>query len=282
VVVSLFGAEARDAAASFKVFPTTVRLQRGPGQASVGTFNVALRGERGRRFRVETRDVAQQPDGSFAYVPASGSSFSASSWISASPRSFAGDPNRTQPVQFRVLVPSAAEPGDHVTSLLVERLPQGGAATTAPAEAVAVRVDIQVRGRAKPAAAITSLNVPSISGDNPVSVSAVVRNTGNVRLDFDHRNKGYLAVNSGSDRKAELGFDGLLYPGQSRSFQLSWDDPPLIGHYSAAASIELGKRVVDRSQSFYVFPWRQAGALVLIALAAAVLLIGVQRRRSNA
>ena len=40
-----------------------------------------------------------------------------------------------------------------------------------------------------------------------------------------------------------------------------------------------GEIAVEQSKSVFVFPWRQVGALVLIALAAVVLVAGLARRR---
>jgi hypothetical protein len=269
------------AAGKFKVFPTVIDLERAPGTPSIGTFNVTLKGEHGHDFEVVVKDVVQHPDGSFAFVEPSRSPYSASSWLSVSPQRFDGAPDRTQPVQYQVLVPDGAEPGDHITSLLVERLPKDREATTVPIEAISVRLDVLVSGKAVPAAEITSLSAPKIAGGSPVNLSASISNTGNVTLDFDHANKGSLAVTSGSDRKADVGFSGVLYPDQSRVLDLSWNDAPLFGSYSAEASVDLGQRVVRRSQSFYVVPWRQIGALLLVALAAVVLLAGVRRRRAR-
>lgn len=109
-----------------------------------------------------------------------------------------------------------------------------------------------------------------------------MKNTGNVRLDFDHRYNGSVYVNSGSDKKASQKFSGTLYPGQTRLFQLSWDNPPLFGHYSASASVDVGKRPVSDSKTLWVIPWRQIGALILIAIAVALLVVGIQRRRRGA
>jgi len=264
---------------SFKVFPTLIDIKRDPGQTAVGSFNVALKGERGHHLTVTVKDVVEQPDGTFAYQTAGTSPFSASNWVSLAPRAFAGAPNRTQPIDYRVAVPANAEPGDHVTSLIVARLPASRQATVEPVEAVAVRLDIRVSGPVKPAAKITSLETPNITGTSPVTASASIENTGNVRLDFDHRNKGELAILSGSDRKATSDFSGILYPGQSRTFELSWDNPPLFGHYTASASVDDGPSVVTASKSFWVVPWRQLGALVLVGLAGIVIALGIRRRR---
>ena len=269
------------AAASFKVFPTLIDVKRDPGRAAVGSFNVALEGEGGRRFIVTVKDAVEQPNGTFAYQRPGTSPFSASNWVSVTPRGFAGGPNRTQPIEYRIAVPANAEPGDHATSVIVSRLPGSSQATAQPVEAVAVRLDVLVSGPVKTAAKITSLEAPSITGTSPVTVTASVENTGNVRLDFDHRNKGSLAILSGSDQKAATEFSGFLYPGQSRTFELSWDNPPLFGHFAATASVDEGRHVASESKSIWFVPWRQLGALILVALAALVITLGVHRRRLN-
>jgi len=152
------GVAPSSAYATFKVFPTLIDVKRDPGQAAVGSFNVELKGEQGRRFAVTVKDVVEQPNGTFAYQRSGTSPFSASNWVSVTPRAFAGDPNRTQPIDYRVAVPLNAEPGDHVTSLIVARLPTSGQATVEPVEAVSVRLDVRVSGPVKPAAKITSLD----------------------------------------------------------------------------------------------------------------------------
>jgi hypothetical protein len=270
------------AQASFKVFPTLIDLKRDPGQATIGTFSVRLNREQGRRFRVSVEDVVQQANGSYAYAKPSRSPFSASTWVSAAPHVFSGGPDRAQPIEYRVLVPRGAEPGDHVTALAVQRLPEDRNATAGVIEAIAIQLDVRVSGVAKPDAQITSLSAPSVAGSSLVTVSASIRNTGNVRLDFDHRNKGSLAILGGSDRKANLKFGGLLYPDQSRAFDLSWDSPPLFGRFKASASVDTGRRVVSQSRSILVVPWRQLLALVLVGLAVVVLTIGLRRRRRGA
>jgi hypothetical protein len=83
--------------ASFKVFPTLIDVKRPAGRAVSGTFNVDLKGERGRRFAVSVQDVVQQPNGTYAYENPSRSPFSASTWTTVSPTAFSGSPDRTQP-----------------------------------------------------------------------------------------------------------------------------------------------------------------------------------------
>jgi hypothetical protein len=265
--------------AAFKVYPTIVDVQRNPGGAALGTIDVELRGEGGHRFRVLVEDIGQRPDGSQVYAPASGSRRSASSWVGVSPTTFAGGPGRTQPVQFQVAVPADAEPGDHLTSLTVQRLAGGcGEPTATAVQAVSVRLTIRVRGRLRPRAAITALEVPGVADGGPVSVATTVRNSGNVTLDFGGANRAGVTIRDGGEEKAALPFGGQLFPGQTREFVSRWEDPPLFGDFEAEASVRTGDGAVRREEGFWVVPWREIGALLLL-VAAAVLFARAWRRR---
>lgn len=267
------------AAATFKVSPTVIQARRQGGQAALGTIQVEMKGERGRRFRVLVQDIRQLPDGSQAYEPPSGSPFSASAWVSAVPARFAGASNRTQPVQYQVQVPPSAEPGDHLASLTVQRLPRKGQATAAPIEAVSVRLEIRVPGDARPAARIVALDVPGVADGAPVDIGATVRNTGNVTLEFDGANPGRVAIEDGGETKATLPFEGSLFPGQTRFFDLSWDDPPLFGNLEAVAMVDAGPQPARKVADLWVIPWREIAALVLVVLAVLTVALGIRRRR---
>lgn len=274
----LVGARSESAAASFKVYPTIVDVSRDPGGAALGTIDVDLAGEGGRRFRVVVEDVGQRPDGTQVYTPASGSRHSASSWVGVSPAAFSGGPNRTQPIQFRIGVPANAEPGDHLTSLTVQRLGSGRPSIATAVEAVSVRLTIRVRGRLRPRAAITALDVPGMADGGPVSVATTVRNSGNVTLDFDGVNRAGVTIRDGGDEKAALPFSGELFPGQTREFVSRWEDPPLLGEFEALASVRTGAATARRDESFWVIPWREIAALLLLIAAVALLALGWRRR----
>lgn len=131
----------------------------------------------------------------------------------------------------------------------------------------------------RPEARITGLTVPSVADGGPVSIAATVRNSGNVTLDFDGEDRGAVSVLDGEDRKARLPFAGQLFPGQTRVFAGRWEDPPLLGDFDAEASVETGADLAQRRQGFWVIPWRQIGALVLVAAAALIFALGWRRRR---
>jgi hypothetical protein len=264
------------ARADFSVSPTIVEFGRAPGRVAVGTVEVRLQGEGAERFAVDVEDVSQTRGGTFAFGPPRNSRFSASRWITLSPARFRGTPDRVQPVQFTVRVPADAEPGDHVTALTVKRLSRAVGGTTL-VQAVAVRLTVRVRGRLRPAAALLDLRVLRISGGSTVAGRVTVRNTGNVRLNFDRDNPGALRVLRSGHVKAALPFRGPLYPGEERAFRLTWADPPLFGHFDMRGEVR-ANRLLKLSQGFWVVPWRQAIALALIAFAAGLLIAGRRRR----
>jgi len=271
-------AVAATAEAGFRVSPTTLDLERRPGTAASGSFDVAIKGERQSQFEVEVQDIVQQPDGSPSFVPASKSPYSASSWVSVSPKSFSGSPDRTQPVTFKVRVPADTQPGDHLTSLTVKRIPKADSDAIATSiAAISVRLTVHVVGRRRPEAKIVSFDAPSVSAGS-LGVSATVENTGNVSLDFDGDEAGALSVLQGDDVKREEPFTGALFPGQTRSFTLDWDGAPLAGLLKAEVSVDPGDGAITDEKTVLRFPWKPIIALVLVALAAMVLLKG---RRSG-
>ena len=265
------------ARADFTVGPAVRQLRVAPGEAVAGSFDVRLDRER-RHFVMEVQDVVQLADGGYAYRRARRSRFSASSWLTVTPRSFHGRPDRTQPIEFRLRVPRAAEPGDHVASITVKQAPRPGETGAVAVQAISFRLNVRVSGEVRERVDIGPIAAPGLAGRGPVELGVVVRNTGNVRLDFDRRNRGALWVGSGQDAGARLRFRGQLYPGRARAFNLSWDDPPTLGRLTAHASVRTRAGTEIKSRSFWMVPWRQAGALLLIALAAGLAHAGRRQR----
>jgi hypothetical protein len=266
------------ARAEFGVGPAVRDLRIAPGEAVAGSFSVRLDDEAGA-FAVQVEDVVQLADGGYAYKRPSGSRFSASSWLTVAPRTFDGTPDRVQPIDFRVRVPRDAEPGDHLASITVKQAPRRGQHGEVSVQAISFRLTVRVPGQVRERVEIDSLALPALAGRGPIGAEVIVRNSGNVRLDFDRRNKGSLAIAGGSETRTRLSFGGQLYPGRSRAFRLNWEDPPALGRLTAEASVRTRGSLVTKSASFWMLPWRQTGALLLVALAAGLVYLGRRRRR---
>ncbi|MCW3018290.1 MAG: hypothetical protein JWN10_598 [Solirubrobacterales bacterium] len=280
MIAGLAGGLASPAYARFTVSPSSLDLHS--GGVSLGSIDVNMVGEQAQLFRVDVQDLEQTPSGGFVVKAPSSAPFSAASWITTSPTKFSGAANRTQPIEYAIRVPRNAEPGDHVAAVTIERLPPPGRSQVAAIEAIAVRITIRVPGTIHQAAQIGRLAVPTLAGGGPVTLATSVRNTGNVRLDFNGANRGGLTVLDGSHTAASLPFIGLLYPDQVRSFRLAWQDPPTFGHPEARVAVRLASGAQERSARFWVLPWRQAAALLLVALAVVVMSVQRERRRRAA
>jgi hypothetical protein len=281
VIAGLAGGLASPAYARFTVSPSSLDLHSSSG-VSLGSIDVSMVGEQAQFFRVDVQDLEQTPSGGFVVKTSSSAPFSAASWITTSPTKFSGAANRTQPVEYAIRVPRSAEPGDHVAAVTIERLPQPGRGQVAAIEAIAVRITIRVPGTIHQAVQISQLAVPTLAGGGAVTIATSVRNTGNVRLDFNGTNRGGLTVLDGSRTAASLPFVGLLYPDQVRSFRLAWQDPPTFGHPEARVTVRLASATQARTARFWVLPWRQAAALLLVALAGVVVFVQRERRRRRA
>lgn len=243
-------------------------------------ITVRARGAGSERFGVEVERVEQTPSGGYSFLPAARTAFSASTWIAAHPREFVLQGGRSQVVEYSIRVPVGVEPGDHLGAVTVKQL-RLGRATVAAVQAIAVRTTIRVPGRIRQAVVLGEIGTPALASGGPVTVATTVRNTGDVRLDFNANNPAALAILDGSKVSARLPFIGLLYPGQVRSFRLTWQDPPTFGKLKARVSVRLSNGPRSNTASFWMVPWRQAGAVLLIALAAVVIYVQRKRRRSR-
>ena len=281
IAIAVFGGAA-PAHAGFRVAPSMVELELRPGGSAVGTVDVHLEGERRARLSVVPEDVVQLPDGGFAYRRPTGAPDAAAGWIAVSPARFAGSPDRIQPVEYRVSVPRGAEPGDHTVSLTVKRrvTPRRREQVTT-VQALSVRVTIRVAGRAREQVTL-DLDAPGVAGRGPVTATMRLRNLGNTTLRFDRGNRGSLAWLDGGEVKARVVLRGVLLPRQERRVTLPWEDPPATARIHARARVTTRRGPLTRSADVWMVPWRQAGALVLLAGGLAVLLGGRRPRKRRA
>lgn len=280
LVALVVGPLAAPAHAEFRVAPSLIELDVARGGTAAGAFEVILDGETRSRLTVEPEDVVQLPDGGFTFRAPTGAPEAPSSWLSVSPRRFAGAPDRAQPVEFRLAVPRDAEPGEHTASLTVKRRgPANPGEQATIVQAISVRVTIRVRGRAREGVDV-ALDAPGVAGRGPVRATLRVRNTGTTNLRFDGRNRGSLAFRQGDAVKARVALRGVLLPRQTRTVTLPWQDPPLAGKISVRGQVRTAEGVVARTAETWMVPWRHAAALALLSLGIAVLL-GGRRQRSR-
>jgi len=183
-------------------------------------------------------------------------------------------------------IPKSAEPGDAIGVIYVTQLteaPKGGGFAIQPR--LAVRIEVNIRGKQRFRPVITSLKVPKVSSSAPVKISVVVVNKGNVRIDMAKASTATLAILSGARTRKTFRLTGTLFPNTTRRYSFTWRNAPSRGRFKARARLEFGsgkqRAVVRRSTTFYIAPYRLAGALALTLLGAAVLVGSTLARRRN-
>jgi hypothetical protein len=283
VVVALAATlHAGSASARFIVSPSLLSVKKTASGMSLGTINVTTIREQGQQFRVLVQSATQTPSGGYAFGPSVPVPFSAAQWITVSPRRFVGSASGTHVIEYSIRVPANAGPGDYLAAITVERVNLArGHAQLSVVDAIAVRITVRVPGKTRQAVQIGPIAAPALAGGGPVTLVATVRNTGNVLLDFNGRNRASMTVLGGVHVIATMPFIGLLYPGQTRTFRYAWQDPPTLGHPKVRVAVRLSSGERVRTRLFWVLPWRQAAALLLVALAAVVLLLQRSRRRAG-
>ncbi len=219
---------------SLKVSPT--RLVITPSQAGDAQhFQVANTGRAGVDVDVTTRSLEQHPDGSLSYPPAA--PYSAAHWVGMTPRHFHLAPGAARTVTVRLTMPAQPEPGEHAVALL----------SLVPAEeqhgpvrlnrGVAVPLLVTVPGPVNDTVTLADLYTQGFSPGGPITLTAVVKDSGTVHHDFFAPDHNLLAHAEGH----AIAFpDFTVLRGSTRTVTTQWADPPLacICHITVAITRE--------------------------------------------
>ncbi|QSB14279.1 DUF916 domain-containing protein [Natronosporangium hydrolyticum] len=144
-------------------------------------------------FEVYPTDAYTTPDGGFALLPADEPASGLATWVGMAQGRYRVPAGETLEVEFRLRVPANATPGDHaggIVASLTSRTNDADGQLVDLDRRVAARVYVRVAGPAEPAVQVESVQV---SYDNPIApwgehrmtVTYVLRNTGNLRVGGD-------------------------------------------------------------------------------------------------
>ncbi len=205
---------------SLKVSPT--RLVITPSQAGdPQRFQVANTGRAGVDVAVTATSLEQHPDGSLSYPPAA--PYSAAHWVGMAPRHFHLAPGAARTVTVRLTIPAQPEPGEHAVALL----------SLVPAEqqqghvrlnrGVAVPLLVTVPGAVSDTVTLAGLHTQGFSPGGPITLTAVVKDSGTVHHDFFAPDHNLLADAEGH----AIAFpDFTVLRGSTRAVTTQWADPP--------------------------------------------------------
>ncbi|WP_328463277.1 DUF916 domain-containing protein [Actinoplanes sp. NBC_00393] len=162
-----------------------------PGERLTDYVGITNLTAKPQTFTVYGTDAYNTDDGSFALLAAAEKPTDIGSWIALGAREYTVPANTRLDVPFSITVPANATPGDHaggvIASIAEEQTDANGQKVLVDRR-VAARVYLTVAGAVAPTLKIDTVRLEYAQSANPadggvMTVSYLVRNTGNQRLD---------------------------------------------------------------------------------------------------
>lgn len=157
--------------------------QGAPGDKVVLKARVVNPGTAATTVKLYTADLNFSDDGTPQIAPQSSD---IGTWGVFNPPTITLEPRENRTVEFAVVIPEGAEPGDHVGVVVVENQPQtsGDGNIFKVVKRVSTRLYVTVPGDARPSFGITDVSVTPDSTffAREATVRVTLRNTGRVRL----------------------------------------------------------------------------------------------------
>ena len=268
--------------AGFSVSPPTFEMAANPGDVLANTVRVENLSDTATTISVDRRNFTALGEEGAVGLTEEETSFSLASWISVEPEVATIPPRQSHTFRFTISVPQNAEPGGHFGSLVFKtggaKPEQTGAAL---AQEVAALVLLRVAGKTEEAASLAGFSTKNFWEYGPVDFEIRVKNEGNVHL----RPTGTITItNIFGQKVADLVVEPRnVLPGAVRKSVVSWPEKNLAGKYTATLYLTYGNqgKTLTASTTFFAFPYK-VGGLILIALLAAGFLIWKGRRRIKA
>jgi LysM repeat protein len=227
-------------------------------------------------------DATTTTDGSFAPLGEQDAKQDLGSWIKLGANEVEVPPNSEKLVPFEVSIPKNADVGDHIGAVVLQELETGAnleGTGTKIITRVAVRMYETVPGTIRKDFDITRLDwrmdptghknflKDFLDINNQTAFLIGLKNNGNVKLTprvtVDVKNMFGRTVAHLADQEV-----GTLFPNrENRDGMITWSGMPLIGRYTAKATVSFVEGGTDEKTqeiSFWVFPYRIAFLLVLL------------------
>ncbi|KPK98981.1 MAG: hypothetical protein AMJ95_01625 [Omnitrophica WOR_2 bacterium SM23_72] len=235
-------------AATVRINPTKIRLIIPPGGTKTGTIEVENPSEDSIIVKSYLEDWAYTPlhDGTKNFFPAGTTALSCSDWITASLSEFVIPAFNKQTIHYTIRVPEDAK-GAHFAALFFESLLSEPDVKDATQLGVIVRIGalfyIEAEGATQRAAEISNLSLERSSNNEPLKMSADLKNLGNV--DITAAGTFHIMDDQGMIfSRGELG-NVYLFPGESAKLTSSRKDSLSRGKYNLVLTIDIGKALEE-------------------------------------
>jgi len=211
--------------------------------------------------------------------PSEDLTYSLARWVTVNPSSFILDPNAVKSVQFTINIPIDAEPGGHYGSVLAAiRATGGNTGGVSIAQKVGSLLLMNVAGEVKEDLRIVELSAAPFSEYGPVDIVSRFENNGSVHV----KPRGFILIENIFGRetdKLELPQKNVL-PRSIRRIEVPWGDRYMFGKYQATLTAIYGSTnsPISAVTTFWVIPWKIAGAVLLGLLILLTILIRGRKR----
>ena len=269
--------------AGLSISPPTFELSANPGDTLENTIRVEnLTTETVRIFADRRNFTAMGEEGEVNLTTEDSTTFSLASWISVEP-SEVEIPAKTQRIfTFKTKVPLNAEPGGHFGSIVFRMAPQKTVSQTGATltQELGALILLRVAGKTKEQALIESFSAAKKFWEyGPVVFDYRIKNEGNLHV----KPMGTVTINNLFGKKvAVINIEPKnVLPGAIRKNSVSWDQKLLLGgKYTAFLSLTYGSEstMMVSFTSFYGFPFKIGGAVLLVLIILAFLAFKARKR----
>jgi hypothetical protein len=236
------------AGATLSAQPSVVSAKVGPG--SQGHATVTLRAGRAMDITIEPHGLGQSADdGSFTFLEADqdSSPYTARPYIEVAPASFRMEAGDTREIALTISLPEGPAEGERYALLKVTGIPASGDGNVGIGVALGVSVLINMPNSATSiAGSIADLAVAEVIPGEPVSVTGLVENTGNMHYGAPPNGVYQVATLRNANGEAlatsrETLTGNSIVPTFGRRFELAIDpgQPLTPGAYSVDVEVGL-------------------------------------------
>ncbi len=259
--------------ASIRVYPVKIEMPAEAGDSRLARINIENTADMPARILVYAQDFTRDEQGTYTfYEPGElGLARSAAGWLALSVKELELEPGMAGVVDLELTVPENAEPGGHYTMVFVEAEPRIADQDVPPGPVILSKARVgvlvlgTVDGEIDRQGELVDFFISPMHFSLSVPMTVVFNNTGNVHMDLagvinftDWRGR-----NAGSHSIAER----TSFPGSKLEINETWQQTPHLGRFTASiiiASRDGGEWI--GSQSFWLFPLREAAILALLVL----------------
>ena len=268
---------------TFTITPPAISEKLDPGGKAEGVLKVINDTDRELTFTVVIKDfIVEDNQGTPKFIPMDtlSNKYSASSWIGVYPSTFSVGSHQKQLLNYFIQIPSNARPGGHYAGVLYS--PTGSINLKSTGTAVNTQAGtlfyVGVNGPIKESATITKFFANGFAEYGPVNILTQIKNFGDMHI----RPKGYITVSDMLGRKAVLPLkENNIFPQAARDYQNAFGGKLMIGRFKAELLASYGANnnlPLVATVYFWVFPWKIAAVIALIAVA---IILGVLYYRKN-